>query len=86
MAIGEKLWQALDERYQLAPLVEFATHKEVPQHRIQRSGRGRPEGGAEQPIEEPLAGDWRSVFHGDLPRASVGDSRGRGRSRSEIVG
>ena len=33
MAIGKKLWQALDERYQLAPLVEFATHKEVPQHR-----------------------------------------------------
>jgi cytochrome b6 len=33
MAIARKLWQALDERYQLAPLVEFATHKEVPQHR-----------------------------------------------------
>ncbi len=33
MAIGEKLWKALDERYQLAPLVDFATHKEVPQHR-----------------------------------------------------
>ena len=33
MAIGDKLWKALDERYQLAPLVEFATHKVVPQHR-----------------------------------------------------
>lgn len=33
MAIGDKLWKALDERYELAPLVEFATHKEVPQHR-----------------------------------------------------
>ena len=33
MAIGEKLCKALDERYQLAPLFEFATHKEVPQHR-----------------------------------------------------
>ena len=29
----EKFWQALDERFDLAPLVEFATHKEVPRHR-----------------------------------------------------
>lgn len=33
MRVLQRLWQALDERYQLAPLVEFATHKEVPQHR-----------------------------------------------------
>ena len=33
MAIGDRVWQWLDERFQLAPLVEFATHKEVPQHR-----------------------------------------------------
>ena len=29
----EKLWKALDDRFELAPLVEFATHKEVPSHR-----------------------------------------------------
>jgi len=29
----EKLWKALDDRFDLAPLVEFATHKEVPSHR-----------------------------------------------------
>ncbi len=33
MAPWKRLWQALDERYELAPLVDFATHKEVPQHR-----------------------------------------------------
>jgi cytochrome b6 len=33
MRILDKLWQALDERLELAPLVDFATHKEVPQHR-----------------------------------------------------
>jgi cytochrome b6 len=33
MRILERIWQALDERLDLAPLVEFATHKEVPQHR-----------------------------------------------------
>ncbi len=33
MRLLDTLWQALDERLELAPLVEFATHKEVPQHR-----------------------------------------------------
>ena len=33
MEIARRLWQALDERLQLQPLVEFVTHKEVPQHR-----------------------------------------------------
>jgi cytochrome b6 len=33
MRILRRLWQALDERLELAPLLEFATHKEVPQHR-----------------------------------------------------
>jgi quinol-cytochrome oxidoreductase complex cytochrome b subunit len=33
MALKDRVWKALDDRYQLAPLVEFATHKEVPQHR-----------------------------------------------------
>ena len=33
MRLLDTLWKALDERLELAPLVEFATHKEVPQHR-----------------------------------------------------
>ncbi|MGD1146582.1 MAG: cytochrome bc complex cytochrome b subunit [Thermoanaerobaculaceae bacterium] len=33
MRMLEEFWQALDERFDLAPLVEFATHKEVPRHR-----------------------------------------------------
>jgi cytochrome b6 len=30
----DKLWQTLDERFNLTPLVDFATHKEVPRHRL----------------------------------------------------
>ncbi|NWG00211.1 MAG: cytochrome bc complex cytochrome b subunit [Thermoanaerobaculaceae bacterium] len=33
MGIFKRLWAALDERLGLAPLVEFARHKEVPRHR-----------------------------------------------------
>ncbi len=33
MRVLKALWRALDERFELAPLVDFATHKEVPQHR-----------------------------------------------------
>jgi cytochrome b6 len=33
MDIARRLWQALDERLQLQPLIEFAVDKEVPQHR-----------------------------------------------------
>jgi cytochrome b6 len=33
MDIARRLWQALDERLQLQPLIEFADDKEVPQHR-----------------------------------------------------
>ncbi len=33
MRLFDRLWHALDERLELAPLVEFASHKEVPQHR-----------------------------------------------------
>ncbi len=33
MRILESLWKTLDERLELAPLVEFAEHKVVPQHR-----------------------------------------------------
>jgi cytochrome b6 len=33
MRLLDTLWKALDERLELAPLLEFATHKEVPQHR-----------------------------------------------------
>ena len=33
MDVARRLWQALDERLQLRPLIEFAAHKEVPQHR-----------------------------------------------------
>lgn len=33
MKLIEKLWQAMDERYGLQPLVEFARHKTVPRHR-----------------------------------------------------
>jgi quinol-cytochrome oxidoreductase complex cytochrome b subunit len=33
MAMLERFWQALDDRFDLTPLVEFARHKEVPRHR-----------------------------------------------------
>ncbi len=33
MRVLDSLWRALDDRLDLAPLVDFATHKEVPQHR-----------------------------------------------------
>jgi cytochrome b6 len=33
MRLLDTIWKALDERLELAPLVEFASHKEVPRHR-----------------------------------------------------
>jgi len=33
MNVLASLWRLLDERFELAPVVEFITHKEVPQHR-----------------------------------------------------
>ncbi|MFH1177609.1 MAG: cytochrome bc complex cytochrome b subunit [Acidobacteriota bacterium] len=34
MRITERIWQALDERFDLAPLVEYIEHKDVPRHRL----------------------------------------------------